>query len=106
MRAVLLMTALSDAMVAVSGNPVYPIRATTSTIATNLGSGLAYPSGIDMDSRGNLFISAYDTESLYKIDTSGVVSLFAGSGVSGGSGSADGVGTFARFSIIENRFSR
>lgn len=59
-----------------------------------------YPTGIAIDSNGNLFVSdEYDR--IRKIDTQGVVSTFAGSGVAA---DVDGVGTAASFTIPRGVF--
>jgi len=53
-----------------------------------------YPDGAVTDSQGNIFISDQSNHKIRKIDTNGIVSTFAGSGVAGFS---DGSGTTAKF---------
>jgi len=53
------------------------------------------PVGLAFDSRGNLFVSDANNDTIRKITTNGVVTTFAGS--AGLDGSADGVATAARF---------
>ena len=54
------------------------------------------PTGITADSSGNLYVADYGNNEIRKIDSSDMVSLFAGS-ASGTAGSADGTGTAAGF---------
>ncbi|MGY3215084.1 putative Ig domain-containing protein [Mucilaginibacter sp. HD30] len=61
----------------------------TGTAATFNGA-----SGIAIDAQGNLFVSEQGGRKIRKITPAGVVTTFAGSGVSGG---ADGTGTAATF---------
>lgn len=53
-----------------------------------------YPDGAVADSQGNIFISDQSNHKIRKIDTNGMVSTFAGSGVAG---FLDGAGTTAKF---------
>lgn len=53
-----------------------------------------FPSSIVEDSNGNLFICDQSNHKIRKVDTNGIVSTFAGSGVGG---FQDGVGIAARF---------
>ncbi|MVO11030.1 T9SS type A sorting domain-containing protein [Flavobacterium sp. TP390] len=53
-----------------------------------------FPSSIVEDSNGNLFICDQSNHKIRKVDTNGIVSTFAGSGVGG---FQDGVGTAAKF---------
>ncbi len=56
-----------------------------------LASGMGYPTGIDMDSSGNLYVAARDDRKIYKIDSSNASkSVAAGTG-SFGTVSNDGV---------------
>ncbi len=56
-----------------------------------------YPSGITVDTAGNLYIADTDNHTLREIAPAGTVSTLAG--LAGSSGSADGVGTAARFNF-------
>jgi len=51
-------------------------------IATYIGS----PVDIVFDSNGNQYVSGHTTDVIYKIDTNGIISVFAGTGVAGYSG--------------------
>lgn len=53
------------------------------------------PSGISIDSNGNIFISDTNNHKIRKISTSGIVTTFAGDGIEG---TVDASGTSARFS--------
>jgi sugar lactone lactonase YvrE len=54
-----------------------------------------YPSGVAVDFLGNLYVMDTDNHALREIAPSGAVSTLAG--LAGSSGSADGIGTAARF---------
>jgi sugar lactone lactonase YvrE len=54
-----------------------------------------YPSGVAVDLSGNLYVMDTDNHALREIAPSGAVSTLAG--LAGSSGSADGIGTAARF---------
>jgi sugar lactone lactonase YvrE len=56
-----------------------------------------YPSGITVDTAGNLYVADTDNHGLRKIASSGSVSTLAG--LAGSNGSADGAGTAARFAF-------
>jgi len=62
---------------------------------------ITYPSGIAVDSNGNLFVADSGNGAIEEVSSTGVVTLFAGasgaSGSSGGSGASDGTGTNATF---------
>jgi sugar lactone lactonase YvrE len=45
-----------------------------------------YPLGVVMDSNGNLFIATYSDNRVHKVDTNGIITIFAGNGTSGDSG--------------------
>lgn len=81
-------------------------QAVVTTIAGAFGSGGAIdgtgfdarfnsPHGIAVDSSGNIYTAEYGGQAIRKITPSGVVSTFAGA--KGISGTADGIGTMARF---------
>jgi sugar lactone lactonase YvrE len=56
----------------------------------------SYPSGMAMDSQGNLFVTDLNGNTIRKITPMGIVSTFAGS-TSMAQGTTDGTGTAARF---------
>ncbi|MCL2011704.1 MAG: NHL repeat-containing protein [Cystobacterineae bacterium] len=58
-----------------------------------------YPEGLAIDAAGNLYVADTDNHRIRKISPQGVVSTFAGGGLSGsiGGGFANGQGTEARF---------
>jgi sugar lactone lactonase YvrE len=64
---------------------------------TNSQAQFYYPSGIAVDSIGNLYVADTDNHSLREITPLGAVSTLAG--LAGSSGSADGVGSLARFNF-------
>nr|WP_315175889.1 putative Ig domain-containing protein [uncultured Flavobacterium sp.] len=70
------------------------------TFGTENGTGTAAkffgPKGAAVDSMGNVYVADSMNNAIRKITPSGVVSTFAGGSFSGGS--ADGIGTAARFS--------
>ncbi len=82
-----------------SAGVVTTFAGTAGTSGTTDGTGTAArfnsPSGIEIDSSGNLFISDYANDTIRKITTAGVVTTFAGT--AGTSGTTDGTGTAARF---------
>ncbi|HTZ19767.1 MAG TPA: NHL repeat-containing protein [Opitutaceae bacterium] len=53
------------------------------------------PSGVAVDSSGNVFVADYSNHTIRKITPAGVVSTFAG--LAGSNGSTDGTGSTARF---------
>jgi sugar lactone lactonase YvrE len=55
----------------------------------------AYPSGVAVDSSGNIFVADSDNSTIRKITPGGVVTTFAGT--AGANGYADGIGAAARF---------
>jgi sugar lactone lactonase YvrE len=57
-------------------------------------SGTSWPWGVCADSANNLYISDYTGNKIYRYNTSGVLSVFAGSG---NAGYADGNGIFTAF---------
>lgn len=62
--------------------------------ATGAAASFKFPSGLAVDSAGNVFLADTDNQILRKITAAGVVTTIGGSGVLG---SAEGVGTAASF---------
>jgi hypothetical protein len=56
-----------------------------------------YPSGVAVDSSGNLYVADTDNDALREVSPSGAVTTIAGN--AGTSGSADGLGSAARFNF-------
>jgi uncharacterized delta-60 repeat protein len=63
---------------------------------TGSAARLSYPTGVAVDSVGNVYVANYGNSTIRKITSAGVVTTLAGS--AGQSGSADGTGSAARFS--------
>ena len=61
---------------------------------TALASYIGVPQGIFVDTSGNVFFGSYNCHQIYKISTSGVMTVFAGNGTLGYSGD-DGLATSA-----------
>jgi uncharacterized protein affecting Mg2+/Co2+ transport len=64
------------------------------TDATGAGASFNYPTGVALDTDGNVYVSDGSNHKIRKITSSGEVSTFAGSGTIGAS---DGIGTAASF---------
>ncbi|MCW7471555.1 IPT/TIG domain-containing protein [Leptospira kanakyensis] len=67
-----------------------------STDANGIAARFRNPHGVTIDSAGNLYVTDTDNHTIRKITSSGNVTTFAG--MSGVSGSTDGLGSSARFS--------
>lgn len=65
-----------------------------STDAVGTAASFYFPTGIVIDSSGNLYVADYANNKIRKISPGGVVTTFVGSGISG---STDGTGTAASF---------
>ena len=61
---------------------------------STLSGSFSLPNGIAVDDNGNIFVTEWGNR-IKKISSTGIVSIFAGSGVAG---YADGIGTLAQFS--------
>jgi sugar lactone lactonase YvrE len=70
-------------------------KSSGSSDGTGAAAQFANPSGIAVDSSGNVYVADTANHTIRKITSSGVVTTFAGS--AGHSGTADGAGTQARF---------
>jgi sugar lactone lactonase YvrE len=68
-----------------------------STDGTTSEAQFHFPSGVGLDSSGNVYVVDTDNHTLRQIATAGTVSTLAG--LAGTSGSVDGVGTAARFNF-------
>ncbi len=65
---------------------------------TGTAASFSSPRGITVDFAGNVYVADYFNHQIRKINTSGVVTIFAGSS-SGSQGGADGLGTSASFAL-------
>jgi secreted PhoX family phosphatase len=68
-----------------------------STNGTGSGARFDFPDGVAVDSAGNVYVADSGNDTIRKITASGIVSTLAG--LAGSSGSADGTGNAARFSL-------
>ena len=68
---------------------------TGSTNATGAAARFLYPSGVAVDTSGNIFVADYGNHTIRKITSAGVVTTIAGT--AGSSGTTDGTGSAARF---------
>ena len=69
--------------------------AATSAVGTGSAARFNIPSGVAVDSAGNVYVADYGNHTIRKITSGGMVSTLAGS--AGNAGSADGTGSAARF---------
>ncbi len=67
-----------------------------STDSTNSAASFKTPSGVAVDSAGNIYIADYGNHTIRMVTSAGVVTTLAG--LAGSAGSADGTGASARFS--------
>jgi hypothetical protein len=75
-----------------------PTDGVVTTLAQGGSSSFIQPSGIVVDSAGDIYIAEYGNHRIFKVTSSGVVTRLAGSGTSTGtSGSTNGTGTNASF---------
>ena len=74
----------------------YNIAANTTTTLYNVSLSTYYFAGMAPDGLGNLYLSDYVTNKIYKLNSSNVLSVLAGSGTAG---FADGTGAAASFNI-------
>ena len=100
--------------IADGGNRIRKINITTSIITTIAGTGatgyngdnglataakIYQPSDICFDKLGNLYIADYANYRIRKVNTSGIISTYAGIGTSGVSGDG-GPATAAQFILV------
>jgi sugar lactone lactonase YvrE len=86
---------------------ISPTGVTTTVAGSPLSEGFSdgagsaarfsFPAALTVDSGGNIFVADTNNHTIRKITPAGVVSTFAGA--AGGPGSADGVGSNARFNL-------
>lgn len=70
--------------------------ASGSTDSTNSAARFKTPSGVAVDTGGNIYVADYGNHTIRKVTAAGTVTTFAG--LAGSAGSADGTGAAARFS--------
>jgi len=73
-------------------------KITTNAVATFVTLQSIEPGGICIDSAGNIYISDWYSEKIWRYDVNGILAVFAGSG---NIGSADGNGIFTSFYLPE-----
>ena len=56
-------------------------RVIPATAARATNASLNYPSGVAVDAFGNLFIADFDNNRIRKVDTNGIITTVAGSGL-------------------------
>jgi len=71
------------------------VRKPAGAVVSTIANGFTAPRGLAADGSGSLYVSDYTDMVVYKVTTGGAVSVFAGA--IGLSGSADGIGSAARF---------
>lgn len=85
--------------VVTAAGSVSTLAGSTGSAGSSDGTGrdalFSYPGGVAVDGPGNLYVADHDNHTIRKVNTSGVVTTFAGA--AGVAGSADGTGGAARF---------
>ncbi len=88
-----------DIIRAFAGNSSCTVSSGDGGLATS--AGLKSPSGITVDSQGNLYIAESNAHRVRKVDTNGIITTFAGTGAVGFSGDG-GLATQAKLIFPQN----